>query len=348
MNNEYIPTRQKKRPRPRGTILVSQLPGSPKARAVRADILDRLAQHAREGTLPRGPRGLFYDLRPRGIPANPRGVSYLKHPQEGAQGMEASPGYVADQLALMRRVWIPETGEMMIDEDWIADAHAPEPEGPSEVADAAEAAETIAIYLRHLKLARQAAQPFYLELRSEAGDLVPRLARVAGGYGVTVYSGGGMDGLKPKKEAARRAARREVPTIIGHIADFDIYGGNIADAFAEDAIAWTEWHRREDGARGSLSVVRLALTHEQAAAHELLDEQGKAEVDGLPVPVLDQLVRDFIESHLDPQIARRIIESEPAMRAEAARRVSRHLRGAARIPNPSDLAPGDWSWARGI
>jgi hypothetical protein len=48
-----------------------------------------------------------------------------------------------------------------------------------------------------------------------------------------------MDGLKPKKEAAERAARRSVPTLIGHLADCDLKGGDIHDAFAEDAIAFT-------------------------------------------------------------------------------------------------------------
>jgi hypothetical protein len=47
-----------------------------------------------------------------------------------------------------------------------------------------------------------------------------------------------MDGLKPKKEAAERAAQREVPTLIGHLADLDTAGGDIADAFAEDALAF--------------------------------------------------------------------------------------------------------------
>ncbi len=148
------------------------------------------------------------------------------------------------------------------------------------------AAETVASYLAALRLTRQAAQPVYLELRCEAGDLMPRLARVAGPYGVTVFSGGGMDALKPKKEAGERAAGREVPTIIGHIADLDLSGGNIADAFAEDALAWAAWHR-EHGEPGSLSIVRLALTREQAAAHDLLDAEGKAEVDARAGPRCD-------------------------------------------------------------
>ena len=44
---------------------------------------------------------------------------------------------------------------------------------------------------------------------------------------------------------------------------------------------------------------------EQAQAHDLLDADGTAEVDGLPVPVLDALVRDWIKSHLDPDIPAR-------------------------------------------
>ena len=61
----YLPSRRDKaRTRDRGWILASDLPRSPKADAVAADLLDRLAQHAAEDTLPRGPRGLFNDLRP--------------------------------------------------------------------------------------------------------------------------------------------------------------------------------------------------------------------------------------------------------------------------------------------
>jgi hypothetical protein len=52
-----------------------------------------------------------------------------------------------------------------------------------------------------------------------------------------------MDGLKPKKQAAYRAAWRDVPTIIGHLADYNKAGGNIADAFAEDSKAFCDWHR---------------------------------------------------------------------------------------------------------
>ena len=96
---DYQRSREKGRTRKRGWILASGLPRSPRADAVVADLLDRLAQHAAEDTLPRGPRGLFYDLRPSGIPGNSRGVIYTKHPLTmGRESMEASPEYVSDLL----------------------------------------------------------------------------------------------------------------------------------------------------------------------------------------------------------------------------------------------------------
>jgi hypothetical protein len=102
----YTPSRQKKRTRTRGWIQVGELTKSPKAEAVRADILDRLRQHEREDTLPRGGRGLFYDLRPHGMPDNSRGITYTKHPRDkGRHSTEATPDYVTAMLAEIRRVW---------------------------------------------------------------------------------------------------------------------------------------------------------------------------------------------------------------------------------------------------
>ena len=97
------PSRQRSRTRDRGWILAEDLPRSPKADAVRADILDRLRQHYEEGTPPRGGRGIFYDLRPHGMP----GICVVidtKHPQiKGKGSMEATPEYVSDLLSRMRR-----------------------------------------------------------------------------------------------------------------------------------------------------------------------------------------------------------------------------------------------------
>src|SRR5260370_36436631 len=117
--------------RPRGWITIDELPRGPKPDAVIPDLLDRYRQHDNEDTLPRGPRGIFYDLRPNGMPGNSRGVTYTKEPQTfGKTSMEATPGYVQDLLGQMRRVFDPKTCKWLIDEDWIADGRAPEPIQP--------------------------------------------------------------------------------------------------------------------------------------------------------------------------------------------------------------------------
>ena len=53
--------------RPKGPLPADWRPPSHWENLLLDDILDRLAQHSREGTLPRSPRGLFYDLRPHGM-----------------------------------------------------------------------------------------------------------------------------------------------------------------------------------------------------------------------------------------------------------------------------------------
>jgi hypothetical protein len=158
----------------RGWIEADELPDTPRANAVRADIMDRLRQHEKEDTLPRGPRGLFYDLRPRGIVGNSRGVTYTKHPQARGKShanMEADPNYVQQQLAYMRRVFDPKTREWLINEDWIADARTPNPVEPSEVPDAADAAETVTNYLANLHLFRQSRTNCLLGTALRSGGL---------------------------------------------------------------------------------------------------------------------------------------------------------------------------------
>jgi hypothetical protein len=68
----------------------------------------------------------------------------------------------------------------------------------------------------------------------------------------------------------------------------------------EDALAFAHWHVAQEGAPGSLHIERLALTLEQAVAHDLLDTDGNAEIDGLPVPVLDALSGNGLRAALTP------------------------------------------------
>lgn len=271
--------------RPRGPLPNWQ-PSTIRQQGILGDLIDRYLQHRDEDTLPRGPRGIFYDLRPDGMG---HGITYRKpdsaHPITSFEpNTEAHPEAVREVLVLARRAGI-------IPESWVADTRAPAGLVPSFDADADEVADAIASIVTNAKvnLDPQSNQSTYLEVLCEAEDLMPRLERVAAPYGVPVYSGGGFDGLKGKRAFGERAAERGVLTVVLHVGDRDDHGDNIFTAAAEDSVAWAEH------LGGELSFHRLALTVDQAEEHGLLDADGKAEVDGLPVPVMDQLLTEAIE-----------------------------------------------------
>jgi hypothetical protein len=280
--------------RPRGPQRDWQ-PRSPRQQGILADLIARYRQHEQEGTLPRGGRGIFYDLRPNGMG---NGVTYRKpdsaHPLSGFGPMEAHPAAVQEVLVMARRAGI-------IKEAWVADTRAPAPITPGPYDDAADdVAATIAYWAENavtgFDMDPQRGQPQYVELLCEAEDLAPRLARVATPYGVPVYSGGGFDGLKGKRVTADRAALRNVPTIILHIGDRDPHGEMIFAAVSEDVAAWAA-----DAGIGPdwLEFRRLAVTEEQAEQYDLLDADGKAEADSLPVQVLDAIVTGALDGLRD-------------------------------------------------
>jgi hypothetical protein len=274
--------------RPRGPLLKWE-PRTPRQIGVLADLVARYAQHVAEDTLPRGGRGMFYDLRPAGMG---NGITYKKptddHPAKDFGPMEAHPDSVQEVLLLARRAGI-------IPETWVADTRAPDPIGPASWEDAEDFARyAVAVFA----LGLQRGQDCYVEIVCEAEDLQPRVSRQAGPKGVFVFSGAGFDGLKGKRFFADRAARRGVPTVVLQITDFDIHGGHIASAAEEDAQAWATEHYGLPA--GWLSFERIALTRTQAEENDLLDDDGKAEVDGLPVPVIDAIVNNAIDGLLDP------------------------------------------------
>ena len=245
--------------------------------------------------MPRGGRGIFYDLRPGGMG---NGVTYRKpdsaHPVSGFGPMEAHPAAVQEVLVLARRAGI-------IPESWVADTRAPAPIARRYDESAEEEAASIARWVDGavdlFALDPQLGQPQYVELWCEAEDLSPRLARVAEPYGVPVYSGGGFDGLKGKRRVAERPADRAVPTVVLHVGDRDDHGERIFTAITEDALAWAAGNGRPPG---WLEFRRLALTRQQAERHGLLDADGKAEADSLPVPVLDAIVTEALDSMFVP------------------------------------------------
>ena len=60
--------------------------------------------------------------------------------------------------------------------------------------------------------------------------------------------------------------------------------------------------------------MRLALTTTQADDLDLLDADGKAEVDGVPVPVMDRWLTDAIEALQDPACREQLLVEEEAER----------------------------------
>ena len=111
--------------RPRGP-LPDWKPRTPRQEGILADLIARYEQHEREDTLPRGGRGIFYDLRPDGMG---NGITYRKpdaeHPIKAKDGlpgfgpMEAHPAAVQEVLVMARRAGL-------IPEEWVADTRAPD------------------------------------------------------------------------------------------------------------------------------------------------------------------------------------------------------------------------------
>lgn len=185
--------------------------------------------------------------------------------------------------------------------------------------------------MQSFRLVRQADQDVFVEVWCEAADLSGRLAVVADPYGVPVYSGGGFDGLKGKRAAAARAASRSVPTIALQIGDFDVHGGWIFGAVAEDAAAWVPsylpdapssrsgpWTYRSGAERVTLhdgdetvllDVRRFAVTEAQIEAGLAeLDDDGKAEADQLPADW--QILAAELDVLLDARRREQVLERE--------------------------------------
>ena len=81
------------------------------------------------------------------------------------------------------------------------------------------------------------------------------------------------------------------------------------------------------GRRPFLVFARIALTEEEAREHNLLDADGKAELDGLPVPVLDALLLDAIDALHDPACRERALAQEETERGRLAPTIRAALDG---------------------
>jgi hypothetical protein len=322
--------------RPRGSLPNWQ-PSTDRQAAILDDLVALYRRHYADDTLPRGGRGAFYDLRPHGLAST--GWTYRKpdsaHPVKTFAANEIHPAAVQEVLVLARRAGI-------IPEAWVADGRMPDSIGDTYDESVDLTATGIAVMVRRAPeryyLDPQRFQPLYVEVLCEAADLQPRLARIANPYGVTVYSGSGFDGLKGKRQMAERALERDRPTVVLHIGDRDRHGEDIYLAVGEDVVGWfgdgivapvagVDYGKLAAAASGHAPAVwfaRLGLLAAQADELGILDADGKAEVDAVPVRVMDGWLADAIEALQDPACR----ERHEAEQAEHRERLPQAIRDA--------------------
>lgn len=152
-----------------------------------------------------------------------------------------------------------------------------------------------------------------LEVWVEAAGMVPQVARVAGPYGVPVFSGGGFDSVTAKHDAALRIverSRRGRRTVVLHIGDHDPSGCSIIDSAAADVSKFCDDYHEPN----SVTFRRIAVTPDQVetlrlptAPPKATDRRGErmaytVQAEALAPPILAEIVRLAIETELDLDI----------------------------------------------
>jgi hypothetical protein len=167
-------------------------------------------------------------------------------------------------------------------------------------------------------LDHQEGQPGYLIAWSEHRGLKEVLADVAGEYGVPLIPAGGFDGHAVRHAEAAKAARRGVPTTVLHLSDLDRHGEAITDVLRRDLKAI---YRDLGGAASRpLEVVKIALTADQARevypGRDVLED---IQVDALPTPTLQAILREAITSRMDPDLLAAVLGHEEVERERLRR-----------------------------
>lgn len=151
-------------------------------------------------------------------------------------------------------------------------------------------------------------QPVYIEVWLEKDALSGIFADITEEYGVTLVVGRGYNSWSAYKEAAERFARINKPVTILYFGDFDPSGLDIERALQESIKFFGISPRIE----------KVALTMQDIKDYDLppdfakkTDSRAKAfikkhgdlavELDALPLPVLQEEIRQSIEANMDTE-----------------------------------------------
>lgn len=162
---------------------------------------------------------------------------------------------------------------------------------------------------------RQTGQPQYIEVWCEAGGMVPQLGQICHPFGIPVHSAGGFLSVTAIHETAKRIAKRNVPTVLLHIGDFDPSGDSIFQVIEEDVGAFI-WGMDVSDPEEHFIPYRLAVREEHIQEYNLETappkrsdsrsarwEQEKAEntaqAEAFPPDVLATLLKEYIEGITD-------------------------------------------------
>jgi hypothetical protein len=177
----------------------------------------------------------------------------------------------------------------------------------------ADFAATVRTMASKYRLDRQEGQPRYLVVWSEHRGLRETLADVASDAGVPFIPAGGYDATAVRYAEARAALERGVPTVVLHLSDLDRHGGQITDLLRRDLASL---YRDIRGQHGAPELVKIALTEAQARdVYPDRDGWHDIQVDALPTPMLQNILREAIASRTDDAVLRDVLEREAADRA---------------------------------
>lgn len=196
-------------------------------------------------------------------------------------------------------------------------------------------------------------QPVAIELWCEAAGMVPQLVRAVDGYSVPVYSTGGFSSVTVTHEIAKRAERRDRPTVFLHVGDYDPSGESIFESMTTDALSFLRSHlydrtgneehlylRRpvEESGLPDLIPVRVALTAEQVDEFDLPTAPPKAsdtrsvrwvgetcQLEAMPPDQIADLVERAVRDRLDLDLFDENVRAEKEERERIVERVSEFI-----------------------